>query len=162
MPFIGICTSVTGPLRPLKSRVVELLPRVGFAWLLVCSVLFSQPVACGQPSTAIVKHNPAKLETITLPVGPEGFLTDSLSVPPGIYSVVILNQTGARDKVHFSVDKMANPDVSLGAVVESKVSDRLSSPAASNRIVQNVRLLAGTYRVSILEKPQWACIIQVK
>ena len=95
---------------------------------------------------------------LTLPLLPEGFASDKVTVEAGAYWIDILNRTGVRG-LQIEVDRMP------GGSVEGNAQKREAEGPEDkdrSRFLKAVNLAHGTYRVRVVGHPTWVCAINVK
>jgi hypothetical protein len=120
-------------------------------------VLISGSLLIGQTPRGRV-HDPMKAEVLTLPLLPEGFATQEVTVDAGLYWIDVLNRTSARG-LRIEIDRM--PGVSVhGNPLKREVEGAEDSPRS--RFLKAVRLTPGTYRVRVAGRPSWVCALHVR
>jgi hypothetical protein len=136
----------------LKSRETTTV----FATLLLVLLLAQGPVFAVPAQTR--SHDPAKAEVLTLPVLPEGFASEKVTVDAGLYWIDVLNRTSVRG-LRIEIDRMPGSsllDIPLKREAEGQ-EDRDRS-----RFLKMINLTAGTYRVRVAGHPSWICAIIVR
>jgi hypothetical protein len=108
-------------------------------------------------SASARQHDPNKAEVLTLPLMPEGFVARTVTVEAGLYWIDLLNRSTVQG-LNIEIDRMQG----------SKITDPVAEHAANGhddphlaRFLKGIRLVPGTYRVTITGHPAWVCAIVV-
>jgi len=123
---------------------------ISLGGLCVCSTIVCAKVQ----STASLPNRP---EAISVIVSPFGFATSKMSLPVGTYAFVVLNRSGYED-ITIGLERMPENNVN-DTPTRQEFVDTVGANRA--RLVRNVTLTQGTYRLRAANRPTWLCAIHV-
>ena len=104
------------------------------------------------------RRDPNTPEAIPIVVSPDGFLQNTISLPPGAFVFVVLNRTGLHD-ITVYLERVAGNSVA-GTALRQEFGENVG--AGKTRLVKGAKLTPGTYRLRVENRPDWVCAIQVK
>lgn len=103
------------------------------------------------------QHDPARTESLTVVLRPDGFPPGVLQIPSGRYALNFHNRSGIAD-VRFVFERISSAaDEKPGtAIREEALASRLT------RTTNFLQLTPGAYRLRVLERPKWNFTVEVK
>jgi hypothetical protein len=121
----------------------------------VATLVCSMTSANGQST-----HDPSRPEAIPIVIRLEGFEQQKISLPSGKYLLAILNRSGLKG-LELALERM--PGNSISGTPAQQLLDAAADPL-KGRLLQNVVLAAGTYRLREVHHnhPAWVVEIQIK
>jgi hypothetical protein len=109
-------------------------------------------------SFSLLSHAiPRPALTIPVVVSPYGFANTELSVKAGSYVFLVMNRTGFAN-INVYLERMPWNNVTDNPV-QQEFGDSVGAGTA--RLVRNTKLIPGTYRLRVANRPAWVCAIHV-
>jgi hypothetical protein len=124
---------------------------------IVCLIFLLTSTTPQSLSTQVRGRGSNAPEAVPIVISPDGFPRTSLSLPQGSYAFVVFNHTGFRDLTVY-LERMPGAGVT-GTPSQQEFKDQVRTSKA--RLVRNVQLVPGTYRLRVENRPSWVCAIQV-
>jgi hypothetical protein len=126
------------------------------AWAAVLALVCFAGLLPAQSATRA--HDPQKAEVLTIPLLPQGFAAPEIILEAGAYWINISNRSTVQD-IRFEIDRMPGKDLAATPLKQEAagVEDRVRA-----NFLRPLRLTQGTYRVRVVDHPDWVCAITVK